>query len=112
MSGNSTQFCDYIQELLASIPNLSTKRFFGGSALKTDDLQFAMMMADQLFFVVDETTRPQYEALGMECFWYNTKKGKVNVKKYYQAPDEWLDEPDLLNENANKAIEIARKLKK
>jgi len=112
MTGSTQGTVDYILELLEPLKQLSHGRFFGGIGLKCDSVQFAMVMVNDLFFVVDNSTRPKYEEKGMGCFWYNTKTKKVNVKKYYEVPSELLDDQDSLLEWAKESIHVARKLKK
>lgn len=112
MSGSTQEYIDFVLELLEPIQNLSAGRFFGGTGLKCDSVQFAMLMGNTLFFVVNDFTRPKYENKGSSCFWYKTKTKKVNVKKYYEVPDELLDDQKQLLEWAKESIQIARKLKK
>ena len=112
MTGSTQEYLDYILELLEPINMLSSGRFFGGIGLKADTVQFAMVMGNSLFFVVDDSSRPKYEARGMGCFWYNTKKKKVNVRKYYEVPGDLLEDQAALVEWAKESIRIAAKLKK
>lgn len=112
MTGSTQEYVDYVVELLSPIDNVTSGRFFGGVGLKCDGVQFAMLMGNSIFFVVDNTTRPKYEDHGMGCFWYKAKNKKVNVKKYYEVPAELLEDQDALIEWARQSIEIARKLKK
>jgi len=112
VTGSSKEYTDYVLELLEPIRELSSGRFFGGTGLRCDDVQFAVIMANALFFVVDDTTRPKYEQKGMNCFWYNTKKKKVNVRKYFEVPSELFEDQDELVVWARESIKIARKLKK
>ena len=112
MTGSTQEYVDYVLELLEPIQKISSGRFFGGIGLKSDSVQFAMVMGNSLFFVVDDSTRPKYEALGMGCFWYNTKKKKVNVKKYYEVPGDLLEDNETLLKWAKEAIKIAQKLKR
>ena len=99
-------------EQLAPIKGLASGRFFGGVGLSADSTQFAMVMGNSLYFVVDGSTRAQYEKMGSLCFGYNTKKGRVEVKKYFQVPGELLEDPATLVALAMESIEVARKLKK
>ena len=68
----STEYVEYIKQLLDGLPDLTVKKYFGGIALRSSwlgkDAQFATIINDVLYFVVDETTRPRYEAKGMKSF--------------------------------------------
>lgn len=112
MTGSTKEYINYIMELLGPVNTLSGGRFFGGTGIKCDSVQFAMVMGNSLFFVVDGSTRPKYEENGMGCFWYNTKKKKVNVRKYYEVPEELLEDQESLVRWARESIQIARKLQK
>lgn len=111
MSRLSGGFVDYILDCLSPLGNLSHARLFGGTGLKEGSVQFAMIMTDTLFFVVDDSSRHKYEALGMECFCYNKKKKKVNVRKYFEVPVEIIEDQDALIRWAKESILIANRLK-
>ena len=112
MTGSTQEYVDFVIELLEPIQNISSGRFFGGIGLKSGSVQFAMIMGNALFFVVDDSTRPKYEQKGMNCFWYKTKKKKVHVKKYYEVPAELLEDPDSLIAWAKESFQVARRLNK
>ena len=112
MTASSREYVDYLLDLLAPLGRLSSGRFFGGDSLKLDAVQFAMVMGNTLFFVVDDSTRANYEQKGMGCFWYHTKKKRVNVRKYYEVPAELIDDQNSLIEWARQSVQVARSLKK
>ena len=110
----SAEYVEYIRDLLSEFSDLTTKKFFGGIALRSDqlglDTQFAMILNDVLYFVVDDKTRPKYEAKGMQPFSYQKKTGVVNVRKYYTAPEELFEDEEQMTEWAREALETAVKL--
>jgi len=103
----SPEFIEYIRELFVPLGNLNDGSFFGGFAFKSGSRQFAMIMGNTLYFCVSDKTRPKYEAAGMEPFSYATKKGRVNVRKYFSAPEDLFENQEKLIEWANEAIESA-----
>jgi len=121
----SAEYLAYIQDLLCDLPGLSSKTFFGGKSLRSSyyenqngelrdqlkDTQFAMIINDVLYFVVDDITRPKYEKLGMTSFQYEKKTGIVNVRKYYTAPEECFEDQDVMLEWAKEALQTANRLK-
>jgi DNA transformation protein and related proteins len=111
MSGNSQEHVDYVMDQLSKTLTVSSGRFFGGVGLSTEGVQFAMVMKSTLYFVVNDSTRSQYAAKGSECFSYATKKGRVSVNKYYQVPDDVLENQDELAAWAKQAIRIAHAMK-
>lgn len=103
----SPEFIEYVRELFVPLGNLKDGRFFGGFAFKSGSKQFAMIMGNTLYFCVNDKTRPKYEAIGMEPFSYSTKNGRVNVRKYFSAPEDLFENQEKLLEWANEAIESA-----
>jgi len=103
----SPEFIEYVKELFIPLGHLTEGKFFGGFAFKSGSKQFAMIMGNTLYFCVNDKTRPMYEEKGMEPFSYSTKKGIVNVRKYFSAPEELFENPEQLVEWANQAIESA-----
>ncbi len=121
----SAEYLTYIQDLLCDLPDLSSNTFFGGKSLRSayyenqngelceqlEDTQFAMIINDVLYFVVDDISRPKYEKLGMTPFQYEKKTGIVNVRKYYTAPEECFEDQDVMLEWAKEALQTANRLK-
>jgi len=107
----SEEYVEYIKELLSGFPELSTKKYFGGVALRSSwfgkDTQFATILGDVLYFVVDNDTRPKYEEKGMKPFTYDKQNKTVIVKKWYTAPEELFEDQELMSEWAMEALEAA-----
>ena len=103
----STEFVQYVSELLAPLGQLDAGTFFGGHAIKFHGAQFAMVMGNTLYFRVSDSTRPAYEHAGSEPFSYSTKKGIVKVRKYYAAPEHILEDQAEMLAWARQAIDAA-----
>lgn len=112
----SVEYVEYIKELLTDFPDLNTKKYFGGMALRSSalgkDTQFATILGDVLYFVVDDKTRPNYIAKGMKPFSYDKQNKTVIVKKWYAAPEELFEDQDLMFQWAMEALETAVKSKR
>jgi DNA transformation protein and related proteins len=108
----STEYTEYVLEMLEPIGPVHTGRFFGGVGILSGSVQFAMIMGNSLYFVVDDGTRPKYERAGMAPFSYTTKKGRVQVRKYFELPEDILTDPEQLRQWANESKRIAAKDKK
>ncbi len=107
MTAGSRQVVEYVVEQLASLRHVTNTPFFGGIGLSSDGTQFAMVMGSVLYFVVNDTTRPKYEKMGSGCFSYSTKKGRVDVRKYYAVPADLLEDQDELVALARESIKVA-----
>lgn len=108
----STEYTEYVLELLEPIGPVHTGRFFGGVGISKGSLQFAMIMGNGLYFAVDDDTRKKYEQAGMQPFSYMTKKGRVQVRKYFELPEDVLTDPEQLRLWTNEAMRVAGKTKK
>jgi DNA transformation protein len=107
----STEYTEYILELLEPIGPVQTGRFFGGVGISNGFAQFAMIMGNSLYFVVDEDTRKKYEQAGMQPFSYMTKKGRIQVRRYFELPEDILTDPEQLRLWASEAMRVAGKTK-
>ena len=92
----SPEFVEYVRELFIPLGDLQDGKFFGGFAFKSGSKQFAMIMGNILYFCVNDETRPKYEANGMVPFSYSTKKGRVDVKKYYSVPEDLFENQEKI----------------
>ena len=108
----TADFLAFVKDQLEPIVDITSGRFFGGAGLSADGVQFAMIMGNSLYFVVSNATRPKYEARGSTCFSYTTKKGRVDVRKYFEVPAEFLEDPDRLLDLAHESIDAARRAKR
>ena len=108
----SAEYTEYVLELLEPIGPVRTGRFFGGVGISRNSVQFAMIMGNSLYFAVDENTRGKYEQAGMQPFSYMTKKGRVQVRKYFELPEDVLTDPEELRLWANESMRVASKTKK
>ena len=106
-------YVDYVLDCMAGIGPVRPVRFFSGTGLVMDGVQFAMITkSSRLFFVVDDATRPRYQAAGMEPFWYTRKSGRREVQRWYELPEDVLMDPDELRLWATDAIRIAAATKR
>lgn len=107
MSTGGSDYVEFVKDQLTSLRGVSIGRFFGGIGLSSEGTQFAMIMGSTLYFVVDDSTRPKYERMGSDCFSYSTKKGRVDVRKYYAVPAEVIEEQEQFVALAQESIRIA-----
>jgi DNA transformation protein len=103
----SQNYCDYVLEQLAGLGKVVAKRMFGGMGLYHKDVFFAVLDDDQLYFKVDDVSRPDYLSAGMPPF-QPTKDGPAS-KTYYQVPNFVLEDEKTVQEWARKAITAAKK---
>jgi DNA transformation protein len=107
MTKGSEEFVHYVLDALKSVGAIQAGRFFGGVGISDGHVQFAMIMGNSVYCVVDDRTRPLYEALGMQPFSYTTKKGRVQVRKYYELPEDVLSDSGELKQWIRQSIDAA-----
>ena len=69
---------------------------------------FGLVFNNTLYFKVDNDSRERYISRGLEPFSYERQGKKTNLN-YYQAPEEVLDDLDIMKYWSNCAFEVANK---
>lgn len=67
------------------------------------------MADDILYFKVDDSTRPSFEARGMGPFQPYGETGEA--MGYYRVPDDLLEDSEALAQWAEQAIMVARRVR-
>ena len=99
-----------IDQLSRVVPRIRARSMFGGVGIYAGDLFFALLADDTLYFKVDDSNRPDFQALGMRPFLpYGDER---EVMQYYQVPADLLEDPDALRPWAEKSIAVAAKKSK
>lgn len=96
----------FVIEQLERVASITSKSMFGGMGLYADGLFFALIDNDRLYFKVDDSNRPDFEAAEMEPF---RPYGDERAMKYYEVPIAVLEDADALQIWAEKAIDVARR---
>lgn len=106
-------FLNYVLDCMAGAGLVRPVRFFGGTGLTMDGVQFAFVSrSNRIFFVVDDTTRPLYQAAGMEPFSYTRKAERRLVERWYELPEDILLDPEELRRWMRDAAAIAARSRK
>lgn len=99
------EFGAFVLDQLRRVPQLRSKRMFGGIGLYSGDCFFAILAADELFFKVDDTNRSAYQAAGSEPF--RPATNRPVTMSYWRVPLEVLEDPGELAAWALAAIRAA-----
>ncbi len=103
----SDEYLTYVIDQLECLGPIRSKRMFGGAGLYFEDLFFALVADDVLYFKVDDSNRPDYEEASMEAF--RPFPDKSTAMGYYQVPIDVLENRDLLRDWAQKALSVAER---
>lgn len=104
-------FRDYVVEQLAGLGRVTVKRMFGGAGVYHRGVFFAVLDDDQVFFKVDDATRPRYEAAGSGPF-APLPDREAPMRGYYEVPAAVLDDRDEIVAWAREALEVAVRAKR
>lgn len=96
---------EFVLEQLERVAPVTSRGMFGGVGVYSGGLFFALMADDALYFKVDDTNRPGFEARGMGPF---RPYGDERAMQYYELPAELLEDPDRLRPWVEGALAVAR----
>ena len=100
---------DFLIDLFSSFGPVTLRRMFSGYGISADGTNFALALRAGLYFRVDETTIPQFEAEGSKPSQYQTRAKTVIVNSYWQLPARLFDDPDELSHWAKAALVAAQR---
>jgi DNA transformation protein len=100
---------DFLTELFAGFGPVTIRRMFSGYGVSADGINFALVLRGAIYFRVDASTIPHFEAEGCGPFRYEAK-GKVRtIGSYWQLPERLYDEPDEVTDWARAAHAAAER---
>jgi len=98
----------FVLEQLVRVLPVSAKSMFGGIGIYAQELFFALIAGDRLYFKVDDSTRPDFEHLGMEPF---RPFGEEHAMGYYEVPADVVEDVAQLAPWMKKAVGVAARAK-
>ncbi len=100
------EYVAHIVEVLQFIGPVESKSMFGGFGVFLEGLMFGLIADGELYLKVDDENRQSFEDLGLQAFSYG-KQGREFKMSYYQAPEEAMEDGELLAEWASAAYGAA-----
>lgn len=101
-----TEFVDHVVEMMQTVGPVNAKRMFGGHGIFLEGLMFGLIADNDLYLKVDDKNRDDFATRGLEPFSYFKKEREFKLS-YYQAPEEALENADVMREWGNKAYDVA-----
>lgn len=108
---SSSDFAEYVVELLAPLGAVTARRMFGGFGIYCSGVMFGLIADDTLYLKVDATNQPGFEAADMDAFTY-TGKGKPVRMSYFEAPPDAMEDTTEMLPWARGALDAALRGKK
>lgn len=97
-----------MEQLGAVMPDLHSRRMFGGVGIYSGKIFFALISQDALYFKVDDITRQDFlDADSLPFRPYGDERGM----SYYTVPADVLEDPERLASWASTALDVARRAK-
>ena len=100
------EYVAHIVDLLQFIGPVESKSMFGGFGMLLEGLMFGLVAGNELYLKVDTQNLQDYEDLGLQAFSFE-KNGRQFKMSYYQAPEEAMEDAELLIDWASNAYGAA-----
>ncbi len=98
----------FAKDLFRALPDISTRRMFGGMGIYAGGVIFALMRSDAQILLKSQT--PDFDAklarMGASKWTYTRKNGAQSSMPYWTLPDAALDDPDLATALAQEALRL------
>jgi DNA transformation protein len=108
----SQEYVEYVLEQLAGVGRVTSRRMFGGVGLYCDDVFFALISGDALYFKVDDSNRADYAARGARQFMPFPDRPPGDKPhagmSYYELPADALEDAEECVAWARRSVAVAR----
>ena len=91
-------------EIFAALGPVTVRRMFSGKGVYVDGVIVAIEYEDELRFKADVVSAPDFADAGATQWTYHGHRGAV-LMPYWSIPDEALDDPDVMDLWARRAID-------
>lgn len=100
----------FARDLFSALPDLSTRKMFGGLGLYSEGVIFAVMRSDgQILIKAQQGPFADHMAsIGAEIWSYPRKNGTQSAMPYWTLPDSALDDPEEARDLARQALNALR----
>jgi DNA transformation protein and related proteins len=104
---HTSGFVDYVLDLLSPFGNVRSRKMFGGYGIYKDNIFFALIVNDALYFKISENDRSIYESFGSQPLSFTKKNGQVITMSYWQVPVDILEDQNKFTPLAQRAFSAA-----
>ncbi len=105
------QYLAYILDTLEPHAPVTARAMFGGYGIYLNSLIIGVIVENQIYFKIDNQTRPDYEELHAEPLVFAVKNKTVTMP-YMNVPESILENRDELPQWLTKAYQVAVRSKK
>ncbi len=100
----------FAKELFSDLPDITTRKMFGGMSIYSDGVIFALIRSDAQIFIKsqDAAFSEKLADLGSEIWAYTRKNGTETAMPYWTMPEAALDDPELATSLGREALTLLR----
>ena len=109
---NKTGYINYILDVLSTCGSIRARKMFSGYGIYSNNICFALILDDVLYFKVQASDTSTYQAHGSSPFTYEKKDGKRIALSYWQVPENILEDTEQLAIWFEKAVAAAQNAKR
>jgi DNA transformation protein and related proteins len=102
----SRDYLDYVLEQLGALSRVRPRRMFGGVGLYSDDIFFAIITDDTVYLRVDEVSRADFVARGMDAFRPYADRPEISMT-YFAVPADVLEDAGSFVHWSRRAVAAA-----
>ena len=103
----ASEFVDNLQEVFRLFGSVQARSMFGGHGIYHDGVMIGLVADDTLYLKTGPDNAARFAEAGLEPFSYDSKIRRV-ITSYARAPDDALEDPAILRDWAQGAIQAAR----
>ena len=102
-----TEFVLHVIETMRRFGPVEAKAMFGGWGLYHQGLFFALIADDALCLKADDANLEEFRRAGLKPFVYAMKSGETITMHYYHAPEDALEDAEVMAKWARSAYGAA-----
>lgn len=106
-----SEYAALVDDRMQIFAPVNLRAMFGGYGVFLDGLMFALIADDELYLKVDKESQQTFQDQGLSAFQFVTK-GKTMTMSYRQAPEDFLEDNEILRHWAGLALDAALRSKK
>ena len=100
----------FVKELFSGVPDITTRKMFGGLGIYSDGTIFALMRSDGavLLKAQDGPFADKLAGMGWEKWTYTRKNGAASSMPYWSLPEDFHDDPEAASALGREALDALR----
>lgn len=106
-----SEFVEFVLEQLVSMGGAQARAMFGGYGIYQDNVMFAIIVDDRMYFKANVVTHQAFTAQGLAPFTY-VARGKTRTLQSYEAPPDVFEEQEAMRHWAQQALDVALKARR